>query len=118
VTVGRLVTIGAASRLASVPVWQLRSWERAGLLTPQRSASGYRMYNSRDIASGVQLRSEAVSGDRLCFYGGEQPAATSEDRLSPSLVPHLPIRVPAPPRARGPMVIDAATTSALVWQAR
>src|SRR5262245_36615594 len=70
VTTSRRSTIGAAARLSNTPAWQLRAWERSGLLTPERSASGYRLYSRADIARAISLRSIQDSGDRLWRYAG------------------------------------------------
>jgi DNA-binding transcriptional MerR regulator len=62
-----LYSIGAVARMLGVPVATLRSWEaRYGVVVPQRSAGGQRLYSRRDVE---QLRFVA---DRL--EEGFQPA--------------------------------------------
>lgn len=76
-------TIGAAARLSSTPAWQLRAWERAGLLTPERSASGYRLYSRADIARVLSLRSAQDSGNRLWRYAGVEADPDDVSRAKP-----------------------------------
>jgi DNA-binding CsgD family transcriptional regulator/GAF domain-containing protein len=68
-TLSRLVTIGVATRLTKSPAWQLRAWEKSGLLHPSRSPSGYRLYSQRDIEAALRLRRELGGGHRLQLYG-------------------------------------------------
>jgi DNA-binding transcriptional MerR regulator/mannose-6-phosphate isomerase-like protein (cupin superfamily) len=48
--------IGQVAELTGVSASSLRQWERQGLLTPQRSASGYRTYSQADIARCRHIR--------------------------------------------------------------
>jgi len=44
------MTIGKLAKAANVPIDTIRYYEKQGLmLTPQRSASGYRLYSSEDL---------------------------------------------------------------------
>lgn len=61
----RFVTIGSAARASGVPEWRLRAWETAGLLTPARSAAGYRMFDEPMIERARQLLAELTGGERL-----------------------------------------------------
>ncbi|MBR7839169.1 GAF domain-containing protein, partial [Actinospica durhamensis] len=70
-----LVSIGSAAAAAGVPEWRLRSWEASGLLTPARSAAGYRLYSSADIRRAVELREASSSTNRLGVF-----AATADQR--------------------------------------
>src|SRR5512141_1395702 len=46
-----LVRIGALSEMTGVSVDVLRSWERRyGLLSPERTAGGFRLYTEADVA--------------------------------------------------------------------
>lgn len=45
-----LYAIGAAARMVGVPVATIRNWEeRYGLVAPERSASGHRLYSRDDV---------------------------------------------------------------------
>lgn len=75
------MTIGDAAMHAGVEAWRLRSWERAGLLTPQRSPSGYRLYSAGDLEKIAALKTRSESGRRLVFYAGkslDSPASEPE----------------------------------------
>lgn len=48
-------TVGQLAKLAGVTVRALHHYEDAGLLTPARTASGYRRYNSADVARLQQI---------------------------------------------------------------
>lgn len=61
----RFVTIGTASLQSGVPEWRLRAWEAAGLLTPVRSAAGYRLFDEFAIERARQLLTELDAGGRL-----------------------------------------------------
>ncbi len=43
-------TIGAASRLAGIPIWTLRWIERHGLLRPSRTQGRQRLYTDVDVS--------------------------------------------------------------------
>ena len=60
---GPLVRIGELSRRTSVGVDTLRAWERRyGLLRPQRSPGGFRLYGTSDEERVLTFR-----GDDLAF---------------------------------------------------
>lgn len=63
-----MLTIGDAAARTGVETWQLRSWERAGLLAPARSPSGYRLYSTDDIEQIQRLRAQSLTGNRLSLY--------------------------------------------------
>lgn len=44
-----IYTIGAASRLAGIPIWTLRWIERHGLLHPGRTAGRQRLYSELEL---------------------------------------------------------------------
>ncbi|MEA2246317.1 MAG: diguanylate cyclase, partial [Solirubrobacteraceae bacterium] len=68
-------TIGTAARLTGVPAWRLRAWESAGLLRPDRSASGYRIYERADLDQISRLNDAIARGGRLAAHAlVERPA--------------------------------------------
>ena len=48
--------IGEAARRVAVSPSALRQWEQQGLVTPSRSAGGYRIYSEADIARLLEVR--------------------------------------------------------------
>ena len=45
-----IYSIGAVARMLGVPTATLRNWEdRYGLVTPERSAGGHRLYSRRQV---------------------------------------------------------------------
>ena len=55
------IRIGELGRRVGVRPETLRAWERRyGLLAPERSTSGYRLYSSRDEERVRELRSRRV----------------------------------------------------------
>lgn len=58
-----LVRIGALSEMAGVSVDVLRSWERRyGLLSPERTAGGFRLYTEADVSRIKAMRSLLAAG--------------------------------------------------------
>ncbi|MFC0006155.1 MerR family transcriptional regulator [Micromonospora siamensis] len=54
--------IGELSRRTRIPVRMLRYYEERGLLTPQRTASGYRTYQESDVGRATLVSSLVRSG--------------------------------------------------------
>ena len=82
---GPLVRIGELSRRTGVGVDTLRAWERRyGLLRPQRSSGGFRLYGTSDqervramkamIDSGVSAAEAARLAVSARITGGANPA--------------------------------------------
>lgn len=67
----RPVTIGVAARRVGVPEWQLRAWEKAGLLRPERTESGYRLYSASDLEAATRIAAELDGAERLARVGLE-----------------------------------------------
>ncbi|MDE2038783.1 MAG: MerR family transcriptional regulator [Elusimicrobia bacterium] len=50
-------TMGEVERIAQVPAYTLRYWERTiGLLKPARRSSGHRRYTRRDLETILQIK--------------------------------------------------------------
>lgn len=81
----RFVTISAAAAESGVPAWRLRSWEKSGLLTPSRTASGYRVYSGSDIERASQLSAQLAADEQLSPLGLAHASAQGLDPL-----PHTP----------------------------
>ena len=52
------MTIQTAAAKAGVSPGTLRNYERAGLLTPQRSSSGHRLFTSADVEIARRIAAE------------------------------------------------------------
>jgi DNA-binding transcriptional MerR regulator/quercetin dioxygenase-like cupin family protein len=63
-----MLYINQVSRLVGVSPNVLRSWEAQGLISPRRSASGYRIYSQADIERLRQIR-DLIYRDRLNVAG-------------------------------------------------
>ena len=50
------ISVGEAARLIGVSPATLRAWERRGLVTPDRSAAGYRRYTLEDVERLSRIR--------------------------------------------------------------
>lgn len=58
-----LYSIGAASKLTGVPVGTLRTWhERYGVVIPERSAGGHRLYSRADVEQLRFVADQVASG--------------------------------------------------------
>jgi MerR family transcriptional regulator, light-induced transcriptional regulator len=69
-------TIKRAAELTGVPVATLRAWEsRYGVVTPQRTDSGYRLYDERSLAVIAAIRDLVASG-----WSASQAAAEVQRR--------------------------------------
>lgn len=59
----KLLRIGELSRRVGVPVESLRAWERRyGLLSPSRTAGGFRLYGEDDVARVLAMRANVELG--------------------------------------------------------
>jgi methanogenic corrinoid protein MtbC1 len=59
----KLVRIGELSRRVGVPVESLRAWERRyGLLAPERTQGGFRLYGEDDVARVLAMRANLDRG--------------------------------------------------------
>lgn len=76
----RPVTIGVASARTGVPEWRLRAWEKAGLLRPERSASGYRLYSASDLELARRLAEETAGDERLSLVGLKHVGVSALER--------------------------------------
>lgn len=54
--------IADAAALIGVPAHRLRHYEATGLLVPERSASGYRVYSAGDVDRGKRIKALLDSG--------------------------------------------------------
>jgi MerR family transcriptional regulator, light-induced transcriptional regulator len=91
-----MYTIKHAAELTGVPVATLRAWERRyGVLTPQRTESGYRLYDDGSLSIITAIR------DLLAAGWSAQQAATEvmrQQRTSaPAVAAQAPSDVPAAP---------------------
>lgn len=48
--------ISVAAKLAGLPLWTLRVLDREGIVVPQRTAQGRRLYSDRDTARLARVR--------------------------------------------------------------
>jgi DNA-binding transcriptional MerR regulator len=84
-----LVRIGAVSEMTGVSVDVLRSWERRyGLLSPERTAGGFRLYTEADVARVRQMGEllaigvSASEAARQVLAGAAPVAAEAETPLA------------------------------------
>ncbi len=84
-----LVRIGALSEMTGVSVDVLRSWERRyGLLSPERTAGGFRLYAEADVARVTAMRAFLAAGvaaseaARQVLAGAVPAAAGAETALT------------------------------------
>lgn len=81
-----MFTIRQASARTGVPVASLRAWERRyGVVAPQRTESGYRLYDDRAIA--------AISAMRRLVEEGWTPASAAAAIASGQVPPEAPAHV-------------------------
>ncbi|MGO1543290.1 MAG: GAF domain-containing protein [Gulosibacter sp.] len=92
----RRVTIGVAARRVGVPAWRLRAWEGAGLIRPERTSKGYRLYSEDDLGLAARLASEH-SHDRMALVALEHAADPGNETLT-TREPHLNVTESAPQR--------------------
>ncbi|MFF5794536.1 LuxR C-terminal-related transcriptional regulator [Paeniglutamicibacter sp. NPDC012692] len=78
----RFVTIGVAARESGVSEWRLRSWEDSGLLSPVRSAGGYRLFNEETIDRARKLAVELEGTERLGRLGMAHAASVGIDPIA------------------------------------
>lgn len=78
----RFVTIGVAARESGVSEWRLRSWEDSGLLSPVRSASGYRLFDYETIERAKKLAAELEGSERLHRMGMAHAASLGIDPIA------------------------------------
>ncbi|UGT56341.1 MerR family transcriptional regulator [Nocardia asteroides] len=75
---GETVHIGELSRLSGVKAHQLRYYEAQGLLEPDRTTTGYRVYDPTDVVKVKQIRhllDAGLSTDDIAYL---LPCATGE----------------------------------------
>lgn len=48
--------ISIAAKLAALPLWTLRVLDREGIVVPQRTAQGRRLYSDRDVERLARVR--------------------------------------------------------------
>lgn len=66
------ISVGEAARLIGVSPATLRAWERRGLVTPDRSAAGYRRYTLGDVERLSRLRrGDVAAGEPASSDTGE-----------------------------------------------
>jgi DNA-binding transcriptional MerR regulator len=84
-------TIRAASALTGINPNTLRAWERRyGLVTPERTPKGYRLYSQEDVQRLRQVQSalqQGISVGRVRAYLDESSAPGTEFEASPPPVP-------------------------------
>ena len=81
---GRLMRIGQLARRTGMAEATLRAWERRyGILEPQRTESGYRLYSERDIAVIRWLKHKLAEGILKAEpLFGQRPLQALQARLS------------------------------------
>lgn len=99
----RTYRIHIAAELSGVSVELIRAWERRyGVLTPQRTPSGYRVYTDRDVA--VLKRLKQLTGEGVSI--GE----------AAKLVPGLVAQLGATPAVAAP-VLEVGHSAVEAWRA-
>lgn len=92
-----IYNIKAVARLTGVAADTLRRWEsRYGIMHPQRTASGYRMYSQHDVDTIRWLKGrveEGLSISRACELLRQQ----GDSALDPEVPPVVPASVAPPP---------------------
>jgi DNA-binding transcriptional MerR regulator len=83
----RTYRIHIAAELSGVRVELIRAWERRyGVLTPQRTASGYRVYTERDVALLKRLKKLTDEGVAISEAASMVPQLLAElDAASPAV---------------------------------
>ncbi len=120
------VRIGELSRRVGVRPETLRAWERRyGLLDPERTGGGYRLYSTADearVRAMTELLEQGVSAAEAARLARENhhlagevgPGTTEAGRaalatgaaLAEPLVPAAGTRAPAPVPAQGPILVE------------
>lgn len=82
--------IHVVAEMTGVPEPTLRAWERRyGLPTPERTATGYRLYSQREVEQVRAMRAaceggmSAAEAARWVRNGGDEPAAPPDGTLDP-----------------------------------
>lgn len=118
-----IYNIKAVSRQTGVPADTLRRWEsRYGIIIPQRTDSGYRLYSQRDVDTIFWLKERLEEGlsisrasEMLRHIGGDpesQPGASSAAPIAPK-AEHVP--VDATPRF-APSTLDGVRSTAILQE--
>lgn len=98
--------IGDVVTLTGLSADALRAWERVGLLTPQRSAGGVRLYSEDDVA---RIRLIARTLQRGGFSRAAVAMLLQSGDLQPDAADYAPgpaYARPSPPRGRAPDAAD------------
>jgi DNA-binding transcriptional MerR regulator/methylmalonyl-CoA mutase cobalamin-binding subunit len=99
-----MYTIKHAADLTGVPVATLRAWERRyGVVTPERTESGYRLYDDRSLSIITAIRDLVAAG-----WSAQQAAA--EVMRQPAAAVQAPPEVPAAPD--GERAVDSLVAAA------
>ena len=103
-----MYTIKTVSARAGVPATTIRAWERRyGVVAPQRSAGGYRVYSDRDLRA-IRRMAQLIEQGLAANQAADQVRAEE----APSVLP--PLESPAPGEAgrelvRAAVSLDTAT---------
>ena len=90
-----MYTIKRVSEMVGVPVATLRAWQRRyGVVNPERSNSGYRLYQTRDIAVLRRMQSLVASG-----WSPKEAAAAVSGETDPETDPRIVRRIELPATA-------------------
>src|SRR4051794_1791136 len=90
-----LIRIGELSRRVGLSVDRLRAWERRyGVLRPQRTAGGFRLYSTAD-----ELRLEAMQRHLAAGLSAAEAAAAVLEAETPTVA-----RVPGPAELRDALI--------------
>jgi MerR family transcriptional regulator/heat shock protein HspR len=76
-----LFAISVAARLASMEIQNLRVYERHGLVTPDRTPGGTRLYSADDVARLVRIGELLAEGLNLAGIARVLELEASVDRL-------------------------------------
>ena len=90
-----MLSIGALARATAIPVETLRTWERRyGYPTPERKASGHRLYPVGSVSRLRRIVKALADGHRA---GDVVPASDADLRALLDTADALPARRPSPP---------------------
>jgi MerR family transcriptional regulator/heat shock protein HspR len=76
--------ISVAARMASMQIQNLRVYERHGLISPDRTAGGTRLYSTDDVARLVRIGELLAEGINLAGIARVLELEASVDRLRAS----------------------------------
>lgn len=110
--------ISVAAELAGMHAQTLRTYDRLGLVTPQRTRGGGRRYSNRDVAMLREI--QRLSQDEGVNLAGIKRIIELSDEVDAlrQRVAELTRQVESAPRRHGELVQVPRTSALVVWQPR